>query len=86
MNQFIMSEVKFLSDLGSKIREARKSQSITQTKLAETCQIEKANMSRIESGKTNVTVLTLWKIGKALNLPVAELLMGSEINSEELAA
>jgi transcriptional regulator with XRE-family HTH domain len=81
-----MSEIKFLTALGARIREVRKEKGITQTKLAETCEIEKANMSRIESGQTNVTVLTLWKISKALDTPVAELLVNSEVHASSAVA
>lgn len=81
-----MSEIKFLAALGARVREVRKEKGITQTKLAETCEIEKANMSRVESGQTNVTVLTLRKISKALDTPVATFLQGPELNAEEVAA
>jgi len=45
---------------------------MTQNELALQCNFEKASMSRIESGKTNVTVLTLRKISKALNAEMFE--------------
>ena len=81
-----MSEIKFLTTLGARIREVRKEKDITQTRLAEICEIEKANMSRIESGQTNVTVLTLLKISNALNTPIADLLLNSELSASEAAA
>ncbi|MDB5282853.1 MAG: transcriptional regulator [Bacteroidota bacterium] len=81
-----MTDIKFLSSLGSRIREIRKEKSITQTTLAELCEIEKANMSRIESGKTNVTVLTLLKISKALNTPVSDILANMDVRADGIAA
>ncbi len=67
-----MSDLKFLSTLGLKIKELRLKKQITQNELAIQCNFEKASMSRIESGKTNVTVLTLRKISKALDTPMME--------------
>ena len=61
-----MSEEKYLVDLGKKIRDKRKERKLSQDKLAAMCDIEKANLSRIESGKTNATILTLRKISMAL--------------------
>ena len=68
-----MTDPKFLASLGKKIREIRLSQRLTQNGLAMSCNFEKASMSRIETGKTNVSVLTLRKISKALNVELTEL-------------
>jgi transcriptional regulator with XRE-family HTH domain len=67
-----MSDPKFLSKLGAKIKEIRLNKSITQNDLAIKCEFEKASMSRIESGKTNVTILTLRKISQALEVELVE--------------
>jgi len=67
-----MSDTKFLSGLGAKIKEIRLSKDMTQNELAMQCNFEKASMSRIESGKTNITILTLWKISKALETDVSQ--------------
>jgi transcriptional regulator with XRE-family HTH domain len=67
-----MSDPKFLSNLGAKIKEIRRNKNITQNGLALKCEFEKASMSRIESGKTNVTVLTLRKISQALEVELSE--------------
>jgi len=69
-----MTDTKFLANLGGRIKELRQKQEITQNELAVRCEFEKASMSRIESGKTNPTVLTLRKISKALDVPVSEFL------------
>jgi transcriptional regulator with XRE-family HTH domain len=47
---------------------------MTQQELAFLCNFEKSNMSRIEKGKTNPTILTLQKISKALKVPLEDLL------------
>lgn len=67
-----MSDSKFLERLGNQIRQVRLGKKITQNQLAGLCNFEKASMSRIESGKTNVTVITLRKISTALDVDIAE--------------
>jgi transcriptional regulator with XRE-family HTH domain len=67
-----MAEAQFLLLIGQNIKKIRSNKNITQFKLAALCDFEKASMSRIESGKTNTTVLTLYKISKALDVPMSE--------------
>lgn len=69
-----MPQKKILSEIGSKIKMIRKEKKITQSDLANLCDFEKATMSRIESGQTNVTIFTLHKISSALNVHISELL------------
>ena len=68
-----MSENEFLVQLGQRIKKIRE-KNMTQLKLAAICDFEKASMSRIESGQTNTTILTLKKISQALGVDVHELL------------
>ena len=67
-----MPDPKFLASLGSRIKELRLKKDMTQNELAILCNFEKASMSRIESGKTNVTILTLRKISTALEVEIVE--------------
>lgn len=67
-----MSDQKFLTNLGARIKELRVSKAMTQNDLATHCDFEKASMSRIEAGKTNITILTLHKISKALDIEITE--------------
>jgi len=67
-----MNDPKFLTSLGARIRELRLQKDMTQNELATLCNFEKASMSRIESGKTNVTVITLRKISVALGVDLTE--------------
>ena len=41
--------------------------------LAAACNFEKANMSRIEAGRTNPTISTLYKISQELGISISEL-------------
>ena len=67
-----MTDPKFLINLGAKIRELRLNKEMTQIELATRCNFGKASMSRIESGETNITVLTLNRISKALEVDITE--------------
>lgn len=60
--------------LGSAIRNIRKQQGVSQEKLALLAEIDRSYMGRIERGDNNVAVLTLMKIGQALDISVAELM------------
>jgi transcriptional regulator with XRE-family HTH domain len=62
-----------LNQLGSRIREIRKIKKMTQDDLADKCNFEKGNLSRIETGQTNLTMRSLLKISQALEVPIAEL-------------
>ena len=68
----------FLVRLGSRIRQIRKQKGMTQQQLSEISEIEKANLSRIESGMTNPTILTLHKICSAFGVGVIELFIPKE--------
>ncbi len=67
-----MENRKFQEALGDRIKRIRLDKNMSQTLLANQCGIEKANLSRIESGQANPTVLTLLKISAALQVPVVE--------------
>ena len=67
-----MEESTILANLGSKIRQLRMQKNMTQNDLANRCDFEKAGMSRIESGKTNLTLRTLHKISVVLETPLYE--------------
>jgi transcriptional regulator with XRE-family HTH domain len=64
-----MTETEFLMKIGARIKAIRLEKKISQVDLALLCKFEKASMSRIESGLTNPTVLTLYKISRALEIP-----------------
>ena len=59
--------------IGNRIRELRESKGVSQQNLAAICNFEKANLSRIEAGRTNPTVSTLYKISQALEITLSEL-------------
>lgn len=59
--------------IGNRIRELRESKGISQQNLAAICNFEKANLSRLEAGRTNPTLATLYKISQALEVSLSEL-------------
>jgi len=67
-----MSDREFLVSLGSKIKSLRMQRNMTQNTLAMACNFDKASMSRIESGQSNITLLTLKKIASALNVGLVD--------------
>ena len=69
-----MDEMELLSKLGCRIKELRLSKSMTQNDLAFDCEFENASMSRIESGKTNITLRSLMKISNPLILALLKCL------------
>lgn len=64
---------EFQNKLGKRIRALREMKGISQQELASMCDFEKSNMSRLEAGRTNPTVLTLLKICDALSITLPEL-------------
>ncbi|GHB51020.1 helix-turn-helix domain-containing protein [Mongoliitalea lutea] len=55
---------------GEKVKAIRKSQNISQEKLAELAELDRTYISDIENGKRNVSIETVYKIAKALDKPM----------------
>ena len=66
-----MNEQQLFIKIGDKIKEIRLEKGISQQDLAAKCNFEKANMSRIEAGRTNLTIKNAYKIslGRAGSMP-----------------
>jgi transcriptional regulator with XRE-family HTH domain len=76
-----MNDLQLLIEIGARIKKIRAAKNLSQNDLAIMCNFEKASMSRIEAGKTNVTLLTLQKISSALKVEVSDLLTDGVANS-----
>jgi transcriptional regulator with XRE-family HTH domain len=63
-----------LQQLGFTIRSERKKQGISQEALANKAQLDRSYMGRIERGEKNITVLKLFQIADALEVPPSRLL------------
>lgn len=57
---------------GNKIKELRNAAMLSQVELAKRSGIERAQISKIESGSINVTLETIDKLSKAINVPMAK--------------
>jgi putative transcriptional regulator len=64
----------YLLALGKKIRELRLQKKFSQTEMAYRCGFDKSNYNTIEAGKRNVTIISLLKISKAIEVPLIDLL------------
>ena len=63
-----------VSYISSRIRELRKERRLTVQELAYRCDMERSNLSRIEAGRTNLTVKTMCIICNALNVSLREVI------------
>ncbi|MEM9363752.1 MAG: helix-turn-helix transcriptional regulator [Bacteroidota bacterium] len=61
-------ETAFKKKLGEKIREHRDKAGLSQLKLALSAHISRTQISRLENGEINTSVITLLRIAKALDL------------------
>ena len=57
-----------------KIKALRKERKLTVQELAYRCDMERSNLSRIEAGRTNLTVKTMCIICNALNVSLREVI------------
>lgn len=71
-----MDKSEILKLVGKRIKEVRESKGISQVELVGKMEgvIDPTNISRIESGRTNPTVFTLFRISEALEIKISELL------------
>lgn len=69
-----MNKEDLLIAIGKNIRKIREERNISQAELAARCNYEKSNMSRIESGKTNLTIGTLLNIAESLDTTIIKII------------
>lgn len=69
-----MKESELYKKVADRIKMLRAEKGLTQQELAGMLDYEKSNMSRLESGKVNIKLNTIYKISQALNITMAELL------------
>lgn len=63
-------EKLLLKTLGEKIKSVRLEKGLRQNEIAYRCHFDKSSYNNIESGKRNITIITLYKISYALNVPI----------------
>lgn len=67
-----MNKEDVLIKIGLNIKKIREEKNVSQQDLAAGCNFEKSNMSRIEAGKTNLTIGTLLKICQILDVKLVD--------------
>ncbi|WP_410878166.1 helix-turn-helix domain-containing protein [Myroides sp. DW712] len=75
-----MDKLDLLKRVGENIKYQRELKNLSQVELVGLMEgnIDTTNISRIESGRTNPTIFTLYRISKALNISVSKLLLVPE--------
>ena len=69
-----MTEEDFLKKIGKRIKQIRKEKGLSQQQFAAALDYEKSNASRLESGKINPKIGTLYKVAKVLNVTLSYLI------------
>ena len=59
--------------IGSRIKDIRESKGMTQQQISDICDFEKSTVSRIEAGRTNLTIKTLYKICQSMGVKMTEI-------------
>lgn len=73
MEKFEEENNIILSSLGYHLRQIRQQKKMRQKTIAKLCKMDSGSYSNIENGKRNITILTLLKISKVLDVPMTEL-------------
>ncbi|WP_290540138.1 helix-turn-helix transcriptional regulator [Alistipes sp.] len=60
--------------ISARIKELRKERKLTIQELAYRCDMERSNLSRIEAGRTNLTVKTICCICNALGVSLCDVI------------
>lgn len=69
-----LTKKEFQICIGKRIKQLREEKKISQVELANLCEFERSNMSRIEMGNTCPSSYTLYKIAEHLGVEVYQLL------------
>lgn len=64
----------FYGRLGRLVSRYREKRNLSQESVAFICEVDRTYISRIEKGKANPTIKTLWKISSALKIKLWQLL------------
>lgn len=67
-------EIAFIIEVGKKIQSRRKELKLSQETLSFDADIPRNQIGRIERGEINTSLITLFKISKALKIDVVDLL------------
>lgn len=69
-----MTEKQLLKKIGLRIKQLRTEKGLSQLEFGYRVDVEKSNVSRLESGQFNTRIITLYKVAKVLEIDLSELL------------
>jgi transcriptional regulator with XRE-family HTH domain len=69
-----MNEKQLLTNFGLNLKNLRKTKNLSQEELAHMCELDRTYISSIERGKRNLSLINIYKLSKALNISVCQLL------------
>lgn len=64
---------KLLTGFGSRVREVRTRQSLSQEGLAFACALDRTYVGGVERGERNISLINIYKLADALKVPVKDL-------------
>ena len=65
---------EFLKRFGENLKNVREAKGISQRSLASSCTIDHSDISKIEKGERNITILTVLELANALEVKPKKLL------------
>lgn len=68
-----MDTIEFRIALGKSVEKFRKSQGLSYRQLAQKCDVDHSNISKIEKGKVDLRISTLYELSKGLEIHPREL-------------
>lgn len=80
-----MENLDIFKQVGKKVQKIRTLKGLSQVDLVGKMEgnIDTTNISRIESGRTNPTLLTLHRLAQALEVPISELVSFDDAKVEQ---
>ena len=80
-----MENLDIFKQVGKKVQKIRTLKGLSQVDLVGKMEgnIYTTNISRIESGRTNPTLLTLYRLAQALEVPISELVSFDDAKVEQ---
>lgn len=81
----IMDKKELQIAISKRIIQLREEKNISQSELGALCNMDKSNMSRIESGKTSPAIFTLYTIATKLEVDFSELFIFPEKSNKNSA-
>ena len=70
---YSIEQKEYLKDIGKRIKYLRKKYGVSQTELITRIEMSKQGLSKIENGRSDVQIITLYEITKGIVCSMAEL-------------